>query len=90
MTKPFPRQQVFRLTAEELKQVEQQMVVLNHQLESGYVMISPLRECTCLLVLDVVKNDLVLNEVASRFQAAGYLVDVVHTTRGGPAMLRLK
>lgn len=97
MAKPMARQQVFRLTENEQRQIERLVVNLNQQLE---VQSSPsftvVRETTRLLVLrddpvrrDVV-SDLILNEVASRFQDAGYLVEPIPATRGGATMLRIR
>ena len=87
MTKPLPRQSVFRLVAEEMAQVERVLVDLNRRLE--FEGTGPLRESSRLLYLGDVKP-LVLNEVASRFQLAGYLVEVIPSTRGIVAMLRIK
>lgn len=87
MTKPLPRQQVFRLTEHEMAQVERLLVHLNYQLEGDDG--RPCREATSLLSLGVV-SDLVLNEVASRFQMTGYLVEVIPSTRSSVAMLRVK
>lgn len=87
MTKPLPRQSVFRLTAEELHQVEKALDHLNSELERRGA--DTCREDSQLLVVGNV-SAFVLDEVASRFQVAGYLVEVILANRGGPALIRLK
>lgn len=86
MTKPLSRQQVFRLTADELRQAEMLVVKCNLYLE---IVGRPLRESSRLLVLGQV-GDLVLNEVASRFQKEGYLVEPRPATSAQTAMIRLQ
>ncbi len=85
MTKPLARQQVFRLTAEELRQVEMLVVKCNQYLE---IVGRPLREASRLIGLGQV-SDLVLNEVASSFQREGYIVEPRPATREQTAMIRL-
>lgn len=86
MTKPLPRHRVFQLTAEELRQVEILVVKCNQYLET---IGRPLRESSRLVVLGQI-SDLVLNEVASRFQQEGYLVEPRPATREQTAMLRIQ
>lgn len=86
MTKPLPRQQVFRLLPEEQRQVEVLVVKCNQYLET---IVRPLRESSRLIVLGQV-SDLVLNEVASRFHEAGYIVEPIPATRDVTSMLRLR
>jgi len=86
MTKPLARQQVFRLTAEELQKVEMLVVKCNQYLE---MVGRPLWGASRLVVLGQV-SDLVLNEVASRFQQEGYIVvDQRPATRDQTATIRL-
>lgn len=86
MTKPLSRRQVFWLTADELRQAEILVVKCNQYLET---IGRPLRESSRLFVLGQV-SDLVLNEVASRFQQEGYLVEPRPATREQTAMIRLQ
>lgn len=89
MMRPLPRQSVFVLTEDEQRQVEELVVDLNYKLEAEKKKIGSLREATRLVVLKGRVSDLVLHEVASRFQAAGYLVGIP-VNNGITAMLRLK